>query len=84
MVFDVLKATEDIDTDARQELQIEFMETVIKLKLEQNHSLLELALACAREAILLVQISQDDRSSGPDGLGSNQLGLIIHKIANQC
>lgn len=56
-----------------------FMREVIKLKLEQNRELKDLAMKMAREGIMPIEYSTKDSkwASGPDGKGGNLLGILI-------
>lgn len=64
---------------------INFMRTVIEMKLGQHPELREKAMECAREGILPVEISQYDVNwaSGPDGNGLNMLGILILEEGNK-
>lgn len=58
-----------------------FMQTVIQLKLEQHANLKQLAMACAAEGVIPVELSRRDDfwASGAGGMGTNMLGLIIYQ-----
>lgn len=63
---------------------LQFMRDVLKLKFDQNITLKELVMNCAREGIFPVKISHLDEfwASGTDGLGQNMLGIIILELGN--
>ncbi|WP_115712830.1 hypothetical protein [Legionella sainthelensi] len=64
---------------------LKFMRDVVKLKLEQYPLLKQLAIDCAREGILPIEVSQYDFNwaSGPDGTGTNMLGIVILELGNE-
>ncbi|CEG58018.1 hypothetical protein [Legionella fallonii] len=64
---------------------LKFMREVVKLKLEQHPELKKLAMDCARDGILPVEVaSKDDNwASGPDGRGANMLGIAILELGNE-
>ena len=64
---------------------LSFMREVVKLKLEQYPVLKQLAIDCAREGILPIEVSQYDMNwaSGRDGNGANMLGIVILELGNQ-
>jgi predicted NAD-dependent protein-ADP-ribosyltransferase YbiA (DUF1768 family) len=64
---------------------LSFMREVVKLKLEQCPGLKQLAIDCAREAILPIEVSQYDVNwaSGRDGNGANMLGIVILELGNK-
>lgn len=64
---------------------LQFMRDVLKLKLEQNPALRELAKNCARDGILPIEVSQydDNWASGPNGEGTNMLGIAILELGNE-
>ena len=70
--------------DGKQE-SFNFMRTVIALKAQQHPELAERAMACAREGIFPVEVSQYDYTwaAGPDGTGMNMLGIIWLEIGNR-
>lgn len=64
---------------------VDFMRTVINLKLQQYPELRETAMQCAREGILPVEISSKDVNwaTGPKGDGLNMLGILILEEGNR-
>jgi len=72
-------------TDGHRPRTVDFMRKVIRLKLEQNKEARDMALECARDGIIPIEVSQHDKTwaSGNDGLGKNWLGLVILEQANQ-
>lgn len=64
---------------------IDFMRTVISLKLQQHSELRKIAMQCAREGVLPVEISNKDVNwaTGPNGEGLNMLGIIILEEGNK-
>ena len=63
---------------------LKFMREVTRLKLQQHPDLKAIAIECAKEGILPVEVSQHDHTwaSGPNGHGENMLGIIILEEAN--
>lgn len=74
-----------INPNSGEPYTLEFMTTVLQLKFEQHPELLELAMQCAQEGIIPIEISRFDNnwSSGPDGNGDNRLGCLILQLGNQ-
>nr|HAT8715100.1 hypothetical protein [Legionella jordanis] len=64
---------------------INFMRTVVALKLRQHEDLRRTAMTCAEEGIFPVEISQwdDNWGAGVNGTGENMLGIIILEEANR-
>ena len=64
---------------------LKFMRDVVKLKLEQHPELKQLAMDCARDGILPMEVSRfdDNWASGPDGKGANMLGTLILELGNE-
>ena len=62
-----------------------FMRDVIKMKFDQHPKLKALAIDCAREGILPIEINHLDNiwSSGDSGKGENKLGVIMLTLGNQ-
>ena len=52
------------------------------MKLDQNPQLKDLAIDCALEGIIPVEVSHHDNywASGPEGKGHNKLGIIILEL----
>ncbi|SNV11514.1 substrate of the Dot/Icm secretion system [Legionella waltersii] len=63
---------------------VDFMRTIIRLKLAQHPDLAKKAIECAKEGVLPVEVSQYDNNwaSGPDGKGENMLGILILEEGN--
>ena len=61
---------------------LEFMRHTLKMKLDQNPQLKDLAIDCALEGIIPVEVSHHDNywASGPEGKGHNKLGIIILEL----
>lgn len=64
---------------------VDFMRTIIQLKLAQHPVLAEKAMECAKDGVLPVEVSQYDSNwaSGPDGQGENMLGILILEEGNK-
>ena len=64
---------------------LKFMHDVVKLKLEQHPELKQLAMDCARDGILPIEVSQfdDNWASGKEGKGANMLGIAILELGNE-
>lgn len=63
---------------------LEFMRRTLKMKFEQNPKLKQLAIDCAREEIMPIDVNHLDNywASGPEGQGQNQLGIMILELGN--
>jgi predicted NAD-dependent protein-ADP-ribosyltransferase YbiA (DUF1768 family) len=63
---------------------LNFMREVVRLKLEQHPVLKNLAIECAREGILPIEVSQHDVNwaTGQNGNGANMLGIVILELGN--
>lgn len=74
-----------IDPKTGEPHTLGFMREVVRLKLEQHPDLKELAMNCAREGILPVEVASRDNNwaSGPDGKGANMLGTLILELGNE-
>ncbi|MCP0913680.1 MULTISPECIES: NADAR family protein [Legionella] len=64
---------------------LDFMRTVVQLKLAQNPELREKAIECAKNGIMPVEVSRYDVNwaSGDNGKGQNMLGVIILEEGNK-
>ncbi|MBL7480449.1 hypothetical protein [Legionella bononiensis] len=64
---------------------LEFMRTVIRLKLDANPNLKQMAMQLAVEGVLPIEVSRHDYNwaSGPDGSGLNMLGILILEEGNR-
>lgn len=80
----VKNPTGGINPRTQRPFVMEFMNTVLALKLAQHPDLAELAMDVAREGIIPVEVSRFDVNwaSGPDGTGENMLGLLILEQGN--
>ncbi|KTD42481.1 hypothetical protein [Legionella quateirensis] len=64
---------------------LEFMRTVLRLKLDANPNLKHMVMQLAGEGILPIEVSRHDYNwaSGPDGSGLNMLGILILEEGNR-
>lgn len=77
--------TRGINPDTGKPYTLEFMRTVVRLKLEQHDELRATVMQMAREGILPIEISNKDLNwaSGPDGSGLGMLGIVYLEEGNR-
>lgn len=77
--------SQQVHVDEPDQLELVFMEHVLKMKLMQYPYLLSLAFDCARDGVFPIHVHDADErwASGKEGRGANKLGVLILQIGNE-